>query len=164
MLIRYLSPRPLDVDKVREEFLTSTHVSLVRRRRIILFSSLGLINAAVIALKQSGIISRLPDLPFYPFNANRVTVSKKAFALGFPDAAAASFAYGAIMCLASLGGLRRVKWVNQLLLIAVATNAVATLDFFFNMIFVQRRICLYCVTAAGLNTAMVPDALREANA
>lgn len=41
---------------------------------------------AVVALRQTGFINRLPDLPVRGFDSERVTLSNTAVALGVPDA------------------------------------------------------------------------------
>jgi uncharacterized membrane protein len=158
---RYLSR---DIAAIRDSWIHSSSASLRRRRSIVGISVLGVVNAAAMTLRQTGIIQRLPDIPIFPFNANRVTSSKKAFEFSMPDAPGAATVYSLIMVLATYGGVRSLKrppWLDTFLLGVCLLNAAAGIQYFINMAFKQKRICLYCVIAALSNVSMVPPAWRE---
>lgn len=154
-----------DIGAIRDTFQHEDSASLKRRRKIIFYSVLGTLNASLIVLKQSGILKQLPDIPLSLFDANKVTSSSKAYEMGLPDAAPAIALYGLVMSLASYGGkreLRRLPLFEKLLLAAVLFNAVAVYQYLINMAFKQKKICLYCVTAGLINSAMIPGAVAEA--
>ena len=54
--------------EVRDELLNSKAEDMVRRRKLVLLSVLGLINFNVISLLQSGVIKKLPDIPIRVFD------------------------------------------------------------------------------------------------
>jgi len=53
---------------IRKQLLKGSSEDLERRRKIIALSALGLLDFSIISLYQTGIIKKLPDLP-YAFNA-----------------------------------------------------------------------------------------------
>src|SRR5688500_10284822 len=70
---------------IRQELLNSTVKDLQERRKIIGLSALGLVDFALISLYQSGVIKRLPELPFAAFDSNKVNASPDAYQMGAPD-------------------------------------------------------------------------------
>src|SRR5687768_6332576 len=71
---------------IRHELLNGTDEDLQKRRYIVTLSALGLVDFAFLSLYQSGIIKRLPDLPFAAFDSNKVNASPDAYQMGAPDA------------------------------------------------------------------------------
>lgn len=153
-----------DVGKIRDLYFYGNSSSLSRRRAIIAISLLGIANASLMTLYQTGILKKLPDLPIKYFDANRVTSSKKAFEFGMPDAPGANLLYSLIMTLAVYGGNRSLKrhyFIDQLMLGVVVVNASFAVQYFYNMLTKQKRVCLYCVAATLTNLSMLPFAWRE---
>ncbi len=75
---------------------------------------------------------------------------------GAPDGPISAVAYAATMVLASAGGDEQTgrKPVFDVALGAtVAGNAVGAVFYLYKMIFVQKKICMYCVTGAAINIA-----------
>jgi uncharacterized membrane protein len=145
---------PLDLRGLSEYFTSPSNESYGRRRKIIALALAGTADAAFIALRQNGILQKLPDLPGEIFAANQVTVSEKAFDLGLPDTGLSLMTYGGVISLASWGGdraLYRKKWMDQLLFGAAAVNALAAAQYFLNMVLKQKKICVYCISAAAIN-------------
>jgi uncharacterized membrane protein len=154
-----------DIASIRDYYIGNrSDASLLRRRKVVLISLTGLGNAGIMILHQTGILRRLPDLPLPGLDANAVTSSKKAFEFSMPDSPLAASLYSLIMVFATYGGnrqLKRARWVDGLLLGSVLVNAAAGIQYFLNMAFKQKKICLYCVTAALINVSMTPFAWKE---
>jgi uncharacterized membrane protein len=149
---------------LKQTFLNDHSSSLDRRRRIQLLSGLGLIGSVLVELRQIGVIRHLPDLPWKIFDANAVTTSEKAYDLGIPDAALANLNLALISILASWGAnqkLYRQKWMSKMLLGIVALNGAAATMYLLNMILRQKKICMYCLGAAGISYLFVPLAWAE---
>ncbi len=129
---------------------------LTIRRTIILLSAIGLADFSVISLYQTGVIKKLPDLPFSIFDSNKVNASKEAYQFGVPDGPISAAVYAATMILAAAGGSEKASrppvW-NVLLGGAITGNAAGALYYLYDMIFKQKKICLYCVTGAAINIA-----------
>jgi uncharacterized membrane protein len=157
-------PTPLDLPMLRGYFISPKNKSFGERRKIIALSIAGLGDAAFVLLRQTGIMKRLPDLSPKIFDANQVTVSEKAFDLGLPDAALSIVGYGAILTLATWGGgrdLYRKRWMDRALVTVVMINGLAAGQYFLNMVFRQKKICLYCITGAAINFSLLKPAWKE---
>jgi uncharacterized membrane protein len=152
---------------MRDVLRTEHSEDLDRRRKVIGLSALGLADFSIISLYQTGVIKSLPDLPFEVFDSNKVNASEDAYRFGAPDAPISAVAYAATMVLASAGGdeqTGRKPAMDVALGATVAGNAVGAIFYLYKMIFVQKKICLYCVTGAAINIAsaviIAPAALR----
>ena len=127
-----------------------------KRRLIILLSAIGLVDFSVISLYQTGVISKLPDLPFDIFDSNKVNASKEAYQFGVPDGTISATVYAATMVLAAAGGSKqsgRKPVLDTLLGTAIAGNTAGAVYYLYDMIFKQKKICLYCLTGAAINIA-----------
>lgn len=141
---------------IRNALLKDSSNDMERKRKLMVLSALGLIDFSIISLYQTGIIKKLPDIPYPIFDSNKVNISKDAYAMGVPDGPISATLYGAIMVLASAGGneLTGRKPVYDLLMGGViAGNTAGAVYYLYNMIFKQKKICLYCVTGALINFA-----------
>lgn len=153
-----------DAKAIRDTLREGSSLSIHNRRKIILFSALGLCDFALISLYQSGVIKKLPDLPLPYFDSNAVNASKKAYASGLPDGTTGALMYAGTMILASYGGERNVgrgKIWDKLLMGAVTVGSIAGLQYLYDMAFKQKKICMYCVSGAILNLSMIPYAWSE---
>ncbi len=124
-------------------------------RQIVAISAAGILDFIPITLFQLGIIRHLPDPPGKIFNSDKVNGSKDAQLLGIPDGVVSLTVYAGTMLLAG-GMLSRVvppKTGRILLAGTLIGQAIGGASYLTNMISVQRRICLYCVTGALLNFA-----------
>lgn len=142
--------------KIRNELLHGNSKDLRRRRTVLTLSAIGLVDFAFISLYQSGVIKHMPDLPFKIFDSNKVNIAEDAYQMGAPDAPISALAYAGAMVLSTWGGSETAgrKPVHDVALGAVvAGNAVGAVYYLANMIFKQKKICLYCVVGAAINIA-----------
>ncbi len=129
---------------------------LERRRKVIALSAIGLADFSVISLYQTGVIKKLPDLPYAIFDSNKVNASPDAYQMGAPDGPISTIVYASAMVLASAGGSEesgRKPIFDVLLGATVFGNAAGAAYYLYNMAFKQKKICLYCVTGAAINFA-----------
>lgn len=151
-------------EHVRQSLLFGHTPSLRRRRSIAALSTVAIVDSALVTLSQMGAVRRLPDPPLKFFDSNAVTHSKPAYLFGLPDAALATCNYTLNLVLASAGGSRRAgrsrAW-SALLLANCVGGAIGALGYLADMLFDQKRLCTYCLTAIGINFALVPLALSE---
>ena len=126
-----------------------------------------MVDFSIISLYQAGAIKSLPDIPLPFFDTNKVNASEDAYQFGAPDGPISAVAYAATMVLASAGGdeqTGRKPVLDVALGATVAGNAVGAIFYLYKMIFVQKKICLYCVTGAAINIAsaviIAPTALK----
>ena len=136
-----------------------------RRRRLAVMAAIALADAAYVSLYQIGILRRVPDLPMKSFDSNKVMRSKSAYLLGLPDAVVAVSFYGLVLTLASVKAnrfFRHRRHRSALLAGVVGAGSLASLGYLADMLFRQRRLCLYCLGAIGLTLGMAPLSLREA--
>lgn len=141
---------------IRDELRTSHTDDMDKRRTILLLSALGLVDFSIISLYQTGVIKKLPDLPLAIFDSNKVNASKGAYQFGVPDGPVSATVYALTMVLASAGGSSRSgrkPVMDALLGAAVAGNAGGALYYLYDMVFKQKKVCLYCVTGAAINIA-----------
>ncbi len=127
-----------------------------KRKRIIGLSAIGLLDFSVISLYQTGIIKSLPDLPFAIFDSNKVNASDSAYQLGVPDGPVSLVVYAATIVLSSAGGNessdRNPLW-DMALGALITGNAVGAVYYLYDMIFKQKKVCVYCLTGAAINIA-----------
>jgi uncharacterized membrane protein len=123
---------------------------LRRRRTLVTLAALGLVDAALMALHQFGVIRHLPDPP--GFHSDEVVGSKAAYLPGTPDSTLYALQLSSVLALA---GARR----DRLLLADVLGGAVGALFYLGDMIFREKKACAYCIPAAAISLAMVAPAL-----
>lgn len=117
-----------------------------------------------VMLHQLGVIERLPDVRWRGFDANRVTTSPEAYPFGIADGIPANLLYASEIALVL--ARRRAKskrsqtWIDRLLAAAVGAGALGAAYYGFQMAAVERRACIYCISAIALNVTMVPFAWR----
>jgi len=146
----------MNVKKIRNSLREDSSADMERRRKIVFLSAIGLADFSLISLYQTGVIKRLPDLPFPIFDTNKVNASKSAYQLGVPDGPVSSLAYSATMVLASARGSEsagRKSVFDAALGVTVAANAIGAVVYLNDMIFKQKKICVYCITGAAINIA-----------
>lgn len=141
---------------IREELLSGKTEDLQRRRKVLALSALGIADFSFISLYQSGVISKMPELPFKSFDSNKVNASVDAYKMGAPDGTLSTLAYASAMVLSTWGGTEKSgrKPVHDVALGAViAGNATGAVYYLFNMIFKQHKVCPYCLAGAAINFA-----------
>jgi uncharacterized membrane protein len=152
------------VRAIRDTLRNKDSKGLQRRRKIIALSAIGAMDFALISLYQTGIIQRLPDLPLNILDSNSVNASTKAYQTGLPDGTSGLTMYGLIMMLAAYGGgieSERNRVVNLALLATVGAGSVGALQYLYDMVFKQKKACLYCIAGAVVNFKMLPLAWSE---
>ena len=123
-------------------------------------AGLALADSIPVALRQMNVIKRLPDVGWRGFDANRVTTSPEAYPWGVPDGIPATALYLTELGLLALRRRRKAKWIDVALGACVAGGAVAAGYYAVQMAFVEKRACIYCLSAIAINFAMVPLAWR----
>lgn len=139
--------------EVRDELLNSKSKDLVRRRKLVWLSFLGLINFSVISLLQSGVIKKLPDIPSRVFDTNNIITSKFAYIAGVPDAPVSNVLFAATMVLSTVGGSEKAtrKPASDILLGAVVLgHTIGAGIMLYDMLFRKKRLCMYCLIGAGV--------------
>jgi uncharacterized membrane protein len=142
--------------EIRQALTTEKSDALDRRRKVILLSVIGLVDFSIISLYQTGIIKRLPDLPYKIFDSNKVNKAPEAYALGVPDGPISAAVYSATMLLAAAVGSEnsgRKPVFDVMLGGAILGNTAGAAFYLYDMIFKQKKICLYCVAGAVINFA-----------
>lgn len=153
-------------ERLSHELRNETSPDLKRRRWIIGLSLLGVAAGKVVTLYQTGILKRLPDLPFKPFDSNRVNASNYGYSrLQSPDAVAMIVNTGITAWLAAAGGKERAE-ENPLLPIALTAktllDSVATVELGREEWQENKALCAYCQTATLASFAMFALSLPEA--
>lgn len=139
------------IDIIRQDNSDSTE----NRRDIAALAAAGLADFSLISLLQMGYFKKLPDLPGKVFDTVKVNTSKDAVIMGLPDGVISLGAYAATIFLAMAG--TRFKKRSRLLDLAlggvVLGQAVGAVQYLYKMAFVQKKVCVYCVTGAVINFA-----------
>lgn len=156
--------------QIRDALRHEESEDLERRRKVVALSAAGLADFSLIALLQSGVIKRLPDIP-YPevFDTNGINTSKTSYVMGVPDAIISSVMFAMKMALATAGGSKKAgrKPVFDMLLGAVSLgHAAGAAQMTYDMLFKKKRVCIYCLTGAGLifssAAVIAPTVIRSA--
>lgn len=138
--------------------------SLRRRRWLTALGALGLVDAAMMALYQLGVVRRLPDLPLPHFDSNAVVGSRAAYVLGTPDATLGALQLAATLALAGAGGTRksgRSPWLGVALGASTIGGAIGAAAYLYDMIAREKKACAYCIPATAISFAMLPLGLAE---
>ena len=146
----------MNSEQIKKTLRDGNNDDLERRRKIIFLSAIGMIDFSIISLYQTGVIKTLPDIPLSIFDSNKVNASKAAYQMGVPDGPVSLLTYSAVTVLASAKGTKasgRKPVLDVALGAAVVANAIGAVSYLNNMIFKQKKICLYCVTGAAINIA-----------
>lgn len=135
-----------------------------RRGWLMAIAGFAAVDAVVVALRQTGLVRRLPEPPGGIWDTNRVVTSPVAYALGVPDAPVATVTYLALIAFAARLGsrsARRRPW-SALGLAAGASGAAAGAAFYlWHMLAREKKLCPYCLGTATASFTMLPLALPE---
>lgn len=142
--------------------MTDQASSLHLRKRLIALSAAGIADFTIISLYQTGIIRRLPDLPGKIFDSNSVNKAPEAKIFGVPDGPVSLGVYALTITLAAAGGMkeRRPRWLDFATAATVLGNAAGAAYYMGDMIFRQKKVCIYCVTGALINFASAAAAWK----
>ncbi|WP_266204744.1 vitamin K epoxide reductase family protein [Pontibacter kalidii] len=139
------------IDEIRQDRTEATE----NRRQVAALAAAGLLDFSLISLLQMGYFKKLPDLPGKVFDTVKVNTSKDAVILGIPDGVISLGAYAATMFLAMASS--RFQKQSRLLDLALGGvalgQAVGAAQYLYKMAFVQKKVCVYCVTGAAINFA-----------
>ncbi|HVY37635.1 MAG TPA: vitamin K epoxide reductase family protein [Polyangia bacterium] len=140
---------------------------MTRRRRrgwLMAIAALAAADAVVVALRQTGLIRRLPEPPGGIWDTNRVVTSPVAYAMGVPDAPLASLVYLAMIGFAARlgrGNARRRPWSALGLAAGAAGAAGGGAFYLWHMLAREKKLCPYCLGTAAASFTMLPLALPE---
>ena len=139
---------------------------LEERRGVIMLSLTAIGCMGLIALYQTGIIRRLPDLPLPLMDADKVDASEEAYAkLQTPDAFIGLGSYAATMGLAAMGGKNRAQ-TQPLIPLALAAkasvDALQAAKLSYDQWAKHKAFCIWCLIAAAATFATVPLVIGEA--
>ncbi len=139
---------------------------LKRRRWLVGLSFVGTTAGMIVGLYQMGILRRLPDLPFKPFDATKVDKSNYAYKrMQTPDALLMIASYAVTAALAGAGGQNRAR-ENPALPIALAGKVLYDLIVALKLGQEEwrenRALCGYCQAATVASLVSVGIAMPEA--
>ncbi len=155
------------LEQFRDELQEGSTPDLRRRRAIIGFSLLGMVNMAAVALLQTGVVDHLPDPPIAGFDSDKVNRSNTAYALGVPDGTLSLASLGANIPIAAFGGADRAERMPLVPVLAAAkagAEAAVAGWYFYQMPAKEKAWCAYCIAGAAANVAIfaltIPEALK----
>ena len=155
-------------EAVSDALRRQTDPFLDRRRRIAGLTLGAMGSLGMVAAYQFGLIRHLPEPPLPGLDADRVDGSGEAYQLfKTPDAAVGLASYAATLVLVGMGDARRSstrRWLPLAMLAKVAGDAAFGLFLTVEQGSKHRRFCSWCLLAATVSLATVPQALPEAAA
>lgn len=147
--------------------LRTGHGGFLEERRGVIALSLTAIGCmGLIALYQTGIIRRLPDLPLPLMDADKVDASDEAYShLQMGDAFLGLGSYAATMGLAAMGPKDRAEkqpWIPLALAAKATADAAQAAKLTYDQWAKHKAFCIWCLVAAAATFAIVPLVLGEA--
>lgn len=141
----------------------------LRRRRRVLSLGLGAAGSmGLISLYQMGVIRHLPEPPLPRLDADKVDASAEAYSwFSPPDAVLGLASYAGTLVLAAMGPPDRARvapWIPLALAAKVAVDALQAGRLTVDQWTRHQAFCGWCLLAAGLTFATVPQPIPEARA
>jgi uncharacterized membrane protein len=153
-------------ERVSHDLRTGAGETLRRRRRVAAMALGASASMGVVSAYQMGLVKHLPEPPLRVLDADRVDASGEAYEyLRTPDAALGLASYATTLVLAGMGSRRRARerpWVPLALAAKVALDTASAAYLTVEQGSRHRRFCSWCLLAAGLSAAMVPQVVPEA--
>lgn len=141
---------------------------LARRRRVSGLTLGAMGSLGVVAAYQLGLIKHVPEPPARRLSADSVDAAGEAYQyLKTPDAALGLASYALTLVLAGMRadrGPKRAPLLSLLLGTKVLADAAGGVYLTLEQGTKHRRFCSWCVTAATLSMATVPQLLPEVRA
>ncbi len=124
-MLQFALTRPAELSR---QLRLDSGPDMQRRRWLVGLSFVGVGAGMIVSLFQTGMIRRLPDFPFWPFDATKVDAQPYAYSrLQTPDALLMVTSYALTALLAGAGGRNRAK---TLPLLPLALAAKTGFDLF----------------------------------
>lgn len=160
-----------DPQDLRWELQCSEAKDVRIRRAIVGMSLIGMASMAIVSLYQTGLLKHLPDPPMEGFDSDQVNASNTAYHWGVPDGTVSMTSHAADVAFAAFGEAHRAEkqpWVPLFLTGKKAVEAwVAGRYLFYEMPFVEKAWCGYCITDAcmhlGTFVLSIPEAVKAAS-
>lgn len=124
------------------------------RRGVVVASVVGMASMALVSLLQTGVVRRLPEPHTRRprFDTRKVNASREAFSYGMPDGPITMAMHAANLMIAAAGPPNRYRdrpWIPvAATAFSGAQAAVAAKYLFYQMPYVDRAWCPYCVVDA----------------
>jgi uncharacterized membrane protein len=140
------------------------HPDLSRRRKIVARYAVATLSMGLASLYQTGMVRRVPELPFDRFDANRIEASAQGYqVLGVPDAVLAVFNNASTMLLATLGGPgARPRALRALLAAKVTVDSAYVAKLAVDQATQHKLLCTYCLVASAATWGALAPAWRQA--
>ncbi len=152
--------------QLSKELRTAEGDFLEERRGVIVLSLTAIGCMGLIALYQSGIIRRLPDLPLPLMDAEKVDASEEAYShFQMGDAFIGLGSYAATMGLAAMGPKNRAEkqpWIPLALAAKATVDAAQAAKLSYDQWAKHKAFCVWCLIAAAATFASVPLVMGEA--
>lgn len=159
----------LSPEELRDRIRDDDSKEMAYRRAIVAVSLVGMASMALVSLLQTGAVRKLPDPPTRRprFDTEKVNFSKEAFSYGMPDGPLTLTAHSVNLALAAAGPPERYErrpWLPiTATVLSAAQAAVAGKYLFYQMPYVDRAWCPYCVVDAITHFATFALTLPEAS-
>lgn len=153
--------------ELRDRIQNDRSPEMSYRRAIVGVSLLGIASMALVSLFQTGIVKRLPDPPTRRprFDTEKVNSSEEAYGYGMPDGPLTLALHAANLAVAAAGPPERYRYRPWLPITATVVSgaqaAVAAKYLFYQMPYVNRAWCPYCVVDALTHFATFALTLPE---
>ena len=155
-------------ERVSDALRRATGGFVEQRRRTAALSLASIAGLGVVAAYQHGLLRHLPEPPLPFLDADRVDASGEAYAyLRTPDASLGIASSAITLVLAGMGDDRRTSqqpWVPLALAAKVVLDAGFGAFLTLEQLTKHRRLCSWCLVAAGASVASLPQVLPEARA